>query len=605
MSFNLTGQKVSFTYDRLVQYIDGSFYNGLGVPINIADTSSLNVILVNYIPDASLNATQFFWNTGILDVSVTSGVSQAYVDASFINIRAIYIPDVSLNISYFKWVGGLLEPSIAGETGDVTKEYVDGSIANFATNASVGFAFVYNASLGLVFDQYTNASLGLANNSYATNVSVGLAFASNASLGYVSQLTFVENTSIGYLDASIALKVAKAGDTMTGNLIINTSLGVRGNNNSIDGSLYLGGNLSMGSTQVGYRIAAAGGIYAVGNIYATSNLLASALQVDSIYPISNTGVNLTIQTRATCPSANIVFKSMGNTPYETMRCSSIGNVGIRTPYPIYTLDVSGNIHSTGSITIDSSIILNNQLISGLTTPVSSSDAVNKWYVDSSLNDTWNLISYINTSSYYDGSLNNIRELYVTNVSVGIALVGYISDASLDATQFTWINGYLGVNVSTAGGFSTYEYVDGSLATRDSDISNVRAIYVPDASLNPLYFNWNVSGQLDVSASGTSDVTKAYVDGSLGEFIRSVSLGTTLYWDGDVFDVSAIGDVIKAYVDGSLGSFVRNVSLGTDFYWLNGILYADVSVIAGGVTKTYVDGSLVTRDELMLAYAIAL
>lgn len=316
-----------------------------------------------------------------------------------------YVKDSSLNPFYFVWNTGLLDVSAASGTGDVTKEYVDGSIANFATNASVGFAFVYNASLGLAFDQYTNASLGLANISYATNSSVNLALSSNASLGNLSQSLLIYNVSIGNLNSSLGLYVTKTGDTMTGNLIINTSLGILGNNSKIDGSLYLGGNLSMGSTNAGYKIAVGGGIYATGSIYASASLIGGAVQAQSLYPTATTGTDLTILTRASCPSANIIFKSMGNTPYETMRCSSIGNVGIRTPYPIYTLDVSGNIHSTGSITIDSSIILNNQLISGLATPVSSSDAVNKWYIDSSLNDTWSLTSYVNTSSYYDGSLN--------------------------------------------------------------------------------------------------------------------------------------------------------------------------------------------------------
>jgi hypothetical protein len=38
MSNNLTGQKVSLTYGRLVQVVDGSYYDGLGNPLNLGFT---------------------------------------------------------------------------------------------------------------------------------------------------------------------------------------------------------------------------------------------------------------------------------------------------------------------------------------------------------------------------------------------------------------------------------------------------------------------------------------------------------------------------------------------------------------------------------------
>ncbi len=113
MSNNLTGQKVSFTYKYLIQEKNGSFYNGLGSPIDIVDVSSLENYLIPFIPDSSLNPDQFFWENGYLDVSVIGGdgVSKFYVDASLI------LRDASIDVLFDRPIP------------DVTLEYVDGSLS--------------------------------------------------------------------------------------------------------------------------------------------------------------------------------------------------------------------------------------------------------------------------------------------------------------------------------------------------------------------------------------------------------------------------------------------------------------------------------------------
>ena len=114
--------------------ISGNLYlsDKYNSPIKLIDfPTNANNIRATYVPDASLS-TGFYWNSGLLyvDVSVVAGgVTQLYVDTADNSIKAAYIPDVSLNPSYFRWNGGYLEPSIASGTGDVTKDYVDGSLA--------------------------------------------------------------------------------------------------------------------------------------------------------------------------------------------------------------------------------------------------------------------------------------------------------------------------------------------------------------------------------------------------------------------------------------------------------------------------------------------
>lgn len=53
----------------------------------------------------------------------------AYTDNYVNNNIAPWLKEASLNLSTFKWVSGLLEPSVASGIGDVTKVYVDGSLA--------------------------------------------------------------------------------------------------------------------------------------------------------------------------------------------------------------------------------------------------------------------------------------------------------------------------------------------------------------------------------------------------------------------------------------------------------------------------------------------
>lgn len=164
----------------------------------------------DYISNASLGST-FKWTAGILDVS--NYVSKTYVDGSLAirdaritaidsslndsySAESFFIPEASFNDSYFKWNGGYLEPSIAGGTGDVTKLYVDGSLALrdtkiTAINASLGdvnsiISYVnsstyYDGSLGARQKlKYTALSAGATAMAFATNITVKVTPNANA-----------------------------------------------------------------------------------------------------------------------------------------------------------------------------------------------------------------------------------------------------------------------------------------------------------------------------------------------------------------------------------------------------------------------------------------
>jgi len=148
-------------------------------------TTTINASIGLRLKEASIGSG-FTWNAGMLDVSGGGDVTKAYVDASL----AKYFPEASLNDSYFNWVGGYLEPSVAGGTGDVTKAYVDGSLATL--NASV------NTALGAYA---TNVSVGLAR--FVKEVSLGTDFAWQG--GYLTTIDSSSETASRtiYVDASV------------------------------------------------------------------------------------------------------------------------------------------------------------------------------------------------------------------------------------------------------------------------------------------------------------------------------------------------------------------------------------------------------------------
>ncbi len=75
-----------------------------------------------------------------------------------------------------------------------------------------------------------------------------------------------------------------------------------------------------------------------GWIFGVSGFGGAIAQANTLYPLS--AQDLVIQTRAT-GSNNIIFKSVGTTPTETMRMDTNGNIGIGTTAPASQLDIYG------------------------------------------------------------------------------------------------------------------------------------------------------------------------------------------------------------------------------------------------------------------------
>ena len=84
--------------------------------------------------------------------------------------------------------------------------------------------------------------------------------------------------------------------------------------------------------------------------------------------------------------------------------------------------------------------------------------------------------------------------YATNSSVNTALAKYIKSAST-GSGLAWVNGTLYVDVSTVAGGVTIAYVDGSLAKRDSSISDLYNTKISSSALLPYATNASVNNSL--------------------------------------------------------------------------------------------------------------
>ena len=202
---------------------------------------------------------------------------------------------------------------------------------------------------------------------------------------------------------------------------------------------------------------------------------------------------------------------------------------------------------------DSSIANNYNLVTDLSTVVGS------LIIDSSSDVTF---------AYVDGSLAT-RDTSI-NANLNLAL-------DLSANKLDYI-GYVGGGTSLVygdGGASSYvgilkTLVAGSGIGISSDATTVT-----------------------IDASSSSGASLAYVDGSLATRDTDISTNLTLITDLSIYvDTIPAGDVTKAYVDGSLAT--RDTDISTNLTLITD-LSTYVDGLGGGVTQSYVDGSLAIRD----------
>lgn len=451
----------------------------------------------------------------------------------------------------------------------VDKTYVDGSLSTlnssvntalsaYATNASIGLANFIKADA--LYPYATNASVGTALESYATNASVNAAqfikadslypYATNASVGDALK-PFATNSSVGTAIAPFAT-----------NSSVNTALSAYATNASIgiasfakDASLVL---------------------------YVTNASIASAnfIKADSLYPYAtNSSVGDALKPYATNASVGFAIASFATN-------ASVGTA-------IQNFSTNASVNESLTQFIKSASTRNGLFWVGGYLDVSVAGGVGDV-----------------TKLYVDGSLSAL------NSSVNTAFTKVIPNASIGASSahsVYWLNGFLEASMGTGTGDVTKLYVDGSLALRDVSInrldSSVKDLYTktsaattlagltdtsivnastgqmlvfdPSANLN----KWKNITPIDISSLAADAST--YFWNIQTKLLREASIGTGFKWVAGLLEPSAAGDVTKAYVDGSLG--LRDAS----------ILWLQNNITPSSLTIAYVDGSLATRDAAIL------
>ena len=176
---------------------------------NLYDVSIVNVVDMQVLQYES--GSSYWVNTSPVDAHTyfytKDQVDALILDVSGAIIAGNFIKESSLGTD-FVWNAGLLDVSIV--TMDYA--YVDGSLAKYATNASVGLAlgaYATNASVNTALGAYaTNSSVNFALSAYATNASVNLALEAYSTalseLDDVSIVSISDEQILAY-DASISL----------------------------------------------------------------------------------------------------------------------------------------------------------------------------------------------------------------------------------------------------------------------------------------------------------------------------------------------------------------------------------------------------------------
>jgi len=180
-------------------YVDGS----LNLKIDIA-TANASFGIYNASTNNAFLTNASLGKVSVLTYALNASIGAYTTNSSISGTLALYTKNVSLS-NDFLWNNGYLEVSL----GSVI------NTADFATNASVGLAFLTNSSLGVLTTKvnYLDASLGITSK---------LAFVNNSSIGW---LKLYIDGSLTTLNASIGIANFATNASVNNAFLTNASLG--------------------------------------------------------------------------------------------------------------------------------------------------------------------------------------------------------------------------------------------------------------------------------------------------------------------------------------------------------------------------------------------
>jgi len=591
---------VSTNLSNLRSYTDGSLNlkikeTSIGSDFMWDSSGYLAIVTDDLIISSSENTLDISSDSSYLYIDVKNYVSKTYTDGSLNKLRAVPISDACLG-GGLSWSGGLLYVDISTIAGGVTLVYVDGSlnirdaiISTLATNASVGLAFVSNASLGnlTLKTSYIDACLGpVSKLTYAINsslsyyVPVSQLNITDTSLYSIRQLTYTLNTSTGNYatnasvnsafvsrDSSISwlytykqpiadyIKSTSTGDTLYWqNGILNVSTGT-----SYTTYEYVDGSLNNKQAQINSLNNRVTTLEAsTGNAtfeYVDGSLLTRDASIKAIYPLVFK-INSSLGIYATNASVNASFATNASVNRAFASNASIGriDVSLRTIYPLVFktnaslgyVDVSTRYWK---VYVDGSLSIRDGNISTLNSQVNTLNSNVNTLTDRH-NVTESSLGYIDNSTWF-------WKVYVDGSLVS-------RDTSINSI-WTYLDNYL----DASDLFYTKTQVDASFAL----LVNIRTKTFQTLTISAST-TWNMNTSYNAKLTLTQDtslVITNVVNGDSGTLIitqdnigsRKLGLPTGSYKNNAwiLSDASSSKDIISFLYD------------GVNYYWNKGGPYA--------------------------------
>ena len=308
---------------------------------------------------------------------------------------------------------------------------------------------------------------------------------------------------------------------------------------------------------------------------------------------------------------NLTIKTSGSGDVE-LNASGTGVINLQSGI---TVDSGQVLTGTGGLTMGSNINLNSQYINNLGTPVASTDAATKAYVDAQV-DTADALSELSGDS--DDVTEGSTNLYHTTARARAAIS--VTDAGGDGSLAygSGVLTYTGPSASeTRAHFSAgtgITVTDGVIATTITQYadSNARdAVSVTDAGGDGSLTYNSTSGVITYTGPSASEV-RAHITASTGISITDGAISTTItqYADSDaqgaITVTDAGGDGSLAYSGGTItytgpsASETRaHFSGGSGIDISSGSITADSTVVRTTGTQT-VGGAKTFSDDLILS-----
>jgi hypothetical protein len=637
----LTFGSVNPTTDRPIW-----FHNGNPLPTMTIDSSEVTVFGKLNISDGSI-----FYN----DVDIKNiFVPKNYVDACL----GQFIRSTSTG-SGIVWSAGFFYVDVSVVAGGVSLAYVDGSLAVRDANISnlTIRENATDTSLSIITQRYdkTEVSVGAITSRHnATEASVNtINNRVNATDTSVARLTNRVNTtdvSVSSLNNRTSSLESSIG-TFATNASVNTAFGEYATNASVNaaiGDFTTNTSVNAAITKVNNRNNITDtSLYSLTNRVNETDLSVNRVTIKLDACIGNLTTRV-----ATADTSLSRLTSRVNTT-DTSLSAATGRINT-SDTSLNTLTGRTNTIDTSLNILFAKVVITDTSLNTITNRVTNDEASIAWLANYMLPEaslgsglTW-AAGYIIvdvstvaggvTKAYVDGSLasrDTTISTMATNASIGLA--GFAKNVSFNSyTPTTVLNASLGVyplNSSVNTAFTQYP-TNASVNTAftqyptNASVNTAFGGYATNASIGLANFANNASfnsypTNSSVNTAFTQYTTNVAFNTSIGAYATNASIGLAAFAKNASFASyttilafnSSIGPLTTKVntIDTSLSTLTTRVtnndtsiawlanymlpesSLGSGLTWSGGYIVVDVSTVAGGVTKVYVDSSLVSRD----------